>query len=85
IAAINIERSANERRQSGSVLFVDMDGVLDGRAKPAFLARKEVSPNAGARPEGLKKSNGGRFVWTANQRDGGSLSRFEIAETVAIP
>ncbi|HXV64945.1 MAG TPA: hypothetical protein VEK15_29880, partial [Vicinamibacteria bacterium] len=47
IAAINIERSANERRQSGSVLFVDMDGVLDGRAKPAFLARKEVSPNAG--------------------------------------
>lgn len=50
IAAIAIERAAPDE-PSGSVVFVDLTGALDGK-RPSLLARRLVGSPGGARPEG---------------------------------
>lgn len=77
VAVINIER-APEDEDRGSALFLDVTDVLNG-ALPPVLDRISVGVNPGARPEGLKTSNGGRFIWIGLQRDGGTVARFELA------
>ena len=78
IAAVNIERKPNDQDR-GSVLFLDTTGVLEG-AVPVVIDRVNVGINAGARPEGLRSSDDGRFIWVSLGRDGGSFARFELAE-----
>lgn len=78
ITAVNIERSPGGEDR-GSVLFLDMTGAVDGQ-KPTVLDRIPVGLGPGARPEGLKASNGGRFIWVAIQSDEGSIARFELPE-----
>ncbi len=78
VAAINIER-APEDEDRGSVLFIDASDALSDAMPPA-ITRRSVGVEAGARPEGLQVSNDGRFLWVGLQRDGGTLTRFELAD-----
>ncbi|MBI4602022.1 MAG: hypothetical protein HY721_08680 [Planctomycetes bacterium] len=77
VAAVGIERAAKDEDR-GSVLFLDVTGVLDG-AVPAAIDRKLVGFNPGARPEGVVATSDGSFVFSANERDGGSITRIGVA------
>jgi len=47
---------------------------------PTAIERVPVGVHANARPEGLKSSNQGRFIWVGLQNDGGTIARIELAE-----
>jgi hypothetical protein len=76
IAAVAIERN-KPGEDSGSVLFLDISESLRGGA-PVKIDRRMVGSTAGARPETLEFTNDGRFLFVAAEKDGGTLSLFEI-------
>ena len=76
VIAVAIERAAKDQDR-GSVLFLDASAVLDGTA-PVKIDRKLVGINAGTRPESLDAARDGRFVFSANELDGGSITRIPI-------
>ena len=72
VVALAIERQG-PRDEAGSVLFLDPTGALDG-FRPIRIDRKVVGANPGARPETLRFSRDGSFLYVASERDGGTLS-----------
>src|SRR5690606_12418860 len=83
VAAIGLERPA-PGEPTGSVLFVDVTGALDGRA-PTRIARRLAGANEGASPEGIVAISKRGLVVVACEGDGGSLSWFGVGETLAEP
>jgi DNA-binding beta-propeller fold protein YncE len=77
VAAVNIER-ATEVQDRGSVLFLDVSDVLDGKA-PIKIDRKLIGLGKGARPEGLRAIED-RYVFVAIEKDGGTIARFDLGE-----
>jgi DNA-binding beta-propeller fold protein YncE len=77
VAAIAIERRARQE-DAGSVLLLDMSGVLEGEA-PQRIARVVVGATSDARPETLDFSGDGRFLFVASERDGGTLTLIDVA------
>jgi DNA-binding beta-propeller fold protein YncE len=76
VVALAIERQG-PAEDAGSVLFLDPAGALDG-GRPARIARRLVGANEGARPETLRFSREGGFLYVASERDGGTLSVIEV-------
>jgi DNA-binding beta-propeller fold protein YncE len=72
LVALAIERQGPSD-QAGSVLFLDPAGALEG-GWPRKIARRVVGANEGARPETLRFSSDGSFLYVASERDGGTLS-----------
>lgn len=83
VAAIGLERPA-PGEPTGSVLFVDVTGALDGRA-PTRIARRLAGANEGASPEGIVAISKRGLVVVACEGDGGTLSWFGVGETLAEP
>lgn len=82
IAAIAIERTAT-REEAGSVLLLDVSGVLEGKA-PSLIARHVVGANPGARPETLDFTVDGRHLFVASEQDGGTITLIDV-ESAAGP
>ncbi|MBN1444216.1 MAG: hypothetical protein JXA90_16005 [Planctomycetes bacterium] len=83
VAAVALERKA-PGEEAGSVLFLDLSGVLEGRT-PLRVDRRIVGVNRGSRPEGIVASRDGRAVYVAVERDGGTLTRIGIVPDAARP
>jgi DNA-binding beta-propeller fold protein YncE len=81
VAAIAIERTA-PREEAGSVLLLDITGALSGRT-PAKIGRHAVGAHAGARPETLDFTDDGRWLFVASERDGGTVTLFDLAAFAA--
>ena len=76
VAAVALERNA-KTEDRGSVLFLDVTGILDGQV-PTKLGRKLAGFAPGARPQMVAGTRDGRFVFTPNELDNGSLTRIEV-------
>jgi DNA-binding beta-propeller fold protein YncE len=76
VAAVALERNA-KLEDRGSVLFLDVTGIVDG-AVPTKLGRKLAGFVPGARPQMIAGTPDGRFVFTPNELDDGSLTRIEV-------
>jgi hypothetical protein len=76
VAALAIERRA-PAEAAGSVLLLELDGALEGRA-PRKLARAIVGATSEARPETLDFTSDGRWLVVAAERDGGTLTVLDM-------
>ncbi len=76
VAALAIERRA-PNEPAGSVLLLELDGALEGRA-PRKLARTIVGSTSEARPETLDFTSDGRWLVVAAERDGGTLTVLDM-------
>jgi len=76
VLAVALERAAKDQDR-GSALFLDAAGILDG-APPVKIDRKLVGINPGARPEVVANTSDGRYVFTANENESGTITRIEV-------